>query len=62
MKASLARAAATFNALPVQMAQLAEALRVKREAASWGLLGSITRVDRDRSKRLAASRGCPRRC
>jgi large subunit ribosomal protein L10 len=31
MKASLAGAAATFNALPVQMAQLAEALRVKRE-------------------------------
>src|SRR5208282_1961584 len=33
MKASLAGAAATFNALPVQMAQLAEALRAKREAA-----------------------------
>jgi large subunit ribosomal protein L10 len=32
MKASLAGAAATFNALPVQMAQLAEALRAKREA------------------------------
>jgi large subunit ribosomal protein L10 len=32
MKASLAGAAATFNALPVQMAQLAEALRVKLEA------------------------------
>ncbi len=32
MKASLAGAAATFNALPVQMAQLAEALRVKRAA------------------------------
>src|ERR1700685_2799180 len=32
MKASLAGAAATFNALPAQMAQLAEALRVKREA------------------------------
>jgi len=30
MKASLAGAAATFNALPVQMAQLAEALRAKR--------------------------------
>ena len=30
MKASLARAAATFNALPAQMAQLAEALRAKR--------------------------------
>ncbi len=33
MKASLAGAAATFNALPVQMAQLAEALRAKRETA-----------------------------
>ena len=31
MKASLAGAAATFNALPVQMAQLAEALRAKRQ-------------------------------
>jgi large subunit ribosomal protein L10 len=33
MKASLAGAAATFNALPVQLAQLAEALRVKRQEA-----------------------------
>src|SRR6201987_4369324 len=33
MKASLAGAAATVNALPVQPAQLADALRVKREAA-----------------------------
>jgi large subunit ribosomal protein L10 len=33
MKASLAGAAATFNALPVQMAQLIEALRAKRAAA-----------------------------
>jgi large subunit ribosomal protein L10 len=37
MKASLAGAAATFNALPVQMAQLAEALRVKREAAEGAI-------------------------
>src|SRR6266478_5192408 len=36
MKASLAGAAATFNALPVQMAQLAEALRTKRAAAEGG--------------------------
>jgi large subunit ribosomal protein L10 len=36
MKASLAGAAATFNALPVQMAQLAEALRAKRSAAEGG--------------------------
>jgi large subunit ribosomal protein L10 len=33
MKASMANAAATFNALPVQMAQLADALRVKLESA-----------------------------
>ena len=32
MKASMAKAAAVFNALPVQMAQLAEALRAKQEA------------------------------
>src|ERR1700685_806710 len=36
MKASLAGAAATFNALPVQMAQLAEALRAKRALAPPG--------------------------
>src|SRR5262249_45034545 len=36
MKASLAGAAATFNALPVQMAQLAEALRAKRAAGEGG--------------------------
>jgi large subunit ribosomal protein L10 len=33
MKASMANAAATFNALPTQMALLADALRTKREAA-----------------------------
>jgi large subunit ribosomal protein L10 len=37
MKASLAGAAATFNALPVQLAQLAEALRTKRAAAEGGV-------------------------
>jgi large subunit ribosomal protein L10 len=36
MKASLAGAAGTFNALPVQMAQLAEALRAKLETAGGG--------------------------
>ena len=36
MKASLAGAAATFNALPVQLAQLAEALRAKRAEAEGG--------------------------
>jgi large subunit ribosomal protein L10 len=34
MKASMANAAATFAALPTQMARLAEALRVKREEES----------------------------
>jgi len=39
MKASLAGAAATFNALPVQMAQLAEALRAKlKSSAAGGLM------------------------
>jgi large subunit ribosomal protein L10 len=33
MKASMSNAAATFNALPTKAAQLAEALRVKREQA-----------------------------
>lgn len=33
MKASMANAAATFNALPTQLALLADALRTKREAA-----------------------------
>jgi large subunit ribosomal protein L10 len=32
MKASMSKAAAVMNALPVQMAQLADALRAKREA------------------------------
>ena len=36
MKASRAGAAATFNALPVQMAQLAEALRARLAAAEGG--------------------------
>jgi len=34
MKASMANAAATFNALPTQMALLADALRVKLEAGA----------------------------
>jgi large subunit ribosomal protein L10 len=36
MKASMAGAAATFNALPTQMALLADALRAKVEAAAEG--------------------------
>ena len=36
MKASMAKAAAVFNALPVQMAQLAEALRAKLEGEGEG--------------------------
>jgi large subunit ribosomal protein L10 len=42
MKASLAGAAATFNALPVQMAQLAEALRARRAAAETGDAPGLT--------------------
>ena len=45
MKASLAGAAATFNALPVQMAQLVEALRVKLEASSGGAEGGAPEAD-----------------
>jgi large subunit ribosomal protein L10 len=37
MTASMARAAAVFNALPTQVAQLAEALRVQRAEQSGGL-------------------------
>jgi large subunit ribosomal protein L10 len=44
MKASLAGAAATFNALPVQMARLAEALRAQREAAE-GASGAAEAAD-----------------
>src|SRR5689334_21768192 len=40
MKASLACAAATFSALPGQMAQLAEALRAKRAEAEGGAPGA----------------------
>jgi large subunit ribosomal protein L10 len=36
MKASMANAAATFNALPTQLARLAEALRVKRAESEAG--------------------------
>ena len=39
MKASMSKAAAVLNALPVQMAQLAEALRVKQEAAGGAAAG-----------------------
>jgi large subunit ribosomal protein L10 len=42
MKASLAGAAATFNALPVQLAQLADALRVKREAGGESVAATAT--------------------
>ena len=41
MKASMAKAAAVMNALPVQMAQLAEALRAKREAEG-GAAAAVT--------------------
>jgi large subunit ribosomal protein L10 len=46
MKASLAGAAATFNALPVQMAQLAEALRAKLAGDQDGdAPGQVTPAD-----------------
>jgi large subunit ribosomal protein L10 len=47
MKASLAGAAATFNALPVQMAQLAEALRAKRAAEPAADAGTPATPDAD---------------
>ena len=56
MKASLAGAAATFNALPVQMAQLAEALRAKLEAAEGPAAESPGRRSPSRRK---PSRGDP---
>jgi len=45
MKASLAGAAATFNALPVQMAQLAEALRAQRATAEGGTVTAEAPAD-----------------
>ena len=63
MKASLAGAAATFNALPVQMAQLAEALRARRETAeapaaeapAAEAAASRSPSRRDRSRRAPAA-------
>ncbi len=61
MKASLAGAAATFNALPVQMAQLAEALRAKREAeggaAQSGAAEAQPRAGRGRRARAPGHAG-----
>ena len=53
MKASMGNAAAVFNALPVKAAQLAEALRVKRESEEARLLrrSPPTRRPRRRPKR-----------
>ena len=59
MKASLAGAAATFNALPVQMAQLAEALRAKRAAADAGPADRQPR--RSRTAPTQAPRQAPQR-
>ena len=56
MKASMAGAAATFNALPVQMAQLAEALRAKRAAADAGpATGTATDTAADTAEETAAA-------
>jgi large subunit ribosomal protein L10 len=45
MKASMANAAATFNALPTQMALLADALRAKVEAGAPAAAASDTTTD-----------------
>src|ERR1700751_444398 len=62
MKASLAGAAATFNALPGQMAQLAEAPRAKREAAEGGAPARrrAARAARRRHRRAGAVRPAAR--
>ena len=45
MKASMANAAATFNALPTQMALLADALRAKLEAGAPPVAGDTAAAD-----------------
>ncbi len=45
MKASMANAAATFAALPTQMARLAEALRVKQEEQGAAAAGAAAPAD-----------------
>ncbi len=59
MKASMSGAAAVFAALPAQMAQLAEALRVKRaaEAAADGSADSVTDGAADAVAEAAAEDG-----
>jgi large subunit ribosomal protein L10 len=59
MKASLAGAAATFNALPVQMAQLAEALRVKRAAAGEAGPADATAADATAADTAPAANTAP---
>ena len=59
MKASLAGAAATFNALPVQMAQLAEALRAKRADAEGGSQPRAGDAVSSRGRPVRRSRGRP---
>ena len=60
MKASMAKAAAVFNALPVQMAQLAEALRAKLEAEGGAAAPAAGVRDRTR-RRTPRAGGRPRR-
>jgi large subunit ribosomal protein L10 len=55
MKASMAKAAAVMNALPVQMAQLAEALRVKQEAAGGAAAGEAAAADAPAAGEAAAA-------
>jgi large subunit ribosomal protein L10 len=58
MKASLAGAAATFNALPVQMAQIAEALRCQARRSRR----RRSRGQRSRGQHGEAQRSRSRRC
>ena len=60
MKATQARAAGPFNALPVQMAQLADALRAKLEATAGARPRRRARRGR-RGRRAAAERRAPSR-
>ena len=57
MKASMAKAAAVMNALPVQMAQLAEALRAKQEAEGGAAAPSADESSTDESSTDESSTG-----
>ena len=61
MKASMAKAAAVFNALPAQMAQLAEALRAKRETEGGADAPAADGAAPDAPAEDAAEAPAPRR-